>query len=162
MTVPAQVTLAQTLDAYRDWLTHQPLSEHTRRSYLGRVCQYCADPAATLAEYGDPLRQPHARDYAVRDYKALLKTAHHAKPTSVNLTLSALDHFYQFLGLERPNVTREALPQQAPKALEPEEQKQFLRVVEHSASVLQNARQMRQAHLMFSSCFNANCSFSGV
>ena len=62
----------------------------------------------------------------MRDYKALLKMAHHAKPSSVNLTLAALDHFYQFLGLKRPHVTREDLPKLAPKALEPEEQKQFL------------------------------------
>lgn len=130
MTVPSQVSLTQTLLTYQDWLARQPLSAHTRRTYLGRVRQYCAYLAVTPAEYGDPLRQPHARDYAVRDYKALLKTAHHAKPTSVNLTLAALDHFYQFLGLERPHVTREDLPKLAPKALEPEEQKQFLRAVE--------------------------------
>jgi site-specific recombinase XerD len=139
VTFPAQVTIARTLDLYQDWLTHQPLSAHTRRTYLGRVRQYCAYLAATPAEYGDPLCQSHARDYAVRDYKALLKTAHHAKPTSVNLTLSALDHFYQFLGLERPNVTREDLPQQAPKALEPEEQKQFLRAVERRTSLRDRA-----------------------
>jgi site-specific recombinase XerD len=134
VTIPTQATPAQALGTYQDWLARQPLSEHTRRTYLGRVRQYCAYLAGTPAEYGDPLCQPHARDYAVRDYKALLKTAHHAKPTSVNLTLSALDHFYQFLGLERPHVTREDLPQQAPKALEPEEQKQFLRAVERRMS----------------------------
>ncbi len=139
MTIPSQATLTQALGTYQDWLAHQPLSAHTRRTYLGRVRQYCAYLATTPAEYGDPLRQSHARDYAVRDYKALLKTAHHAKPTSVNLTLSALDHFYQFLGLERPNVTREDLPQQAPKALEPEEQKQFLRAAFHRASLRDRA-----------------------
>lgn len=139
MTVPAQVTIAQMLDLYQAWLTRQPLSAHTRRTYLGRVRQYCAYLAVTPAEYGDPFSQPHARDYAVRDYKALLKTAHHAKPSSVNLTLAALDHFYQFLGLERPNVTREYLPQQAPKALEPEEQKQFLRAVERRTSLRDQA-----------------------
>jgi len=137
--MPAQVTPAQALFSYQDWLARQPLSAHTRRTYLGRVRQYCAYLVATPAEYGDPLRQPHARDYAVRDYKALLKTSHHAKPTSVNLTLAALDHFYQFLGLERPNVTREDLRQQAPKALEPDEQKQFLRAVERRTSLRDRA-----------------------
>jgi hypothetical protein len=43
--------------------------------------------------------------------------------------LAALDHLYLFLGLERPKVWREDLPQEAPKALEPDAQKRFLRAV---------------------------------
>ncbi len=79
------------------------------------------------------------RDYAVRDFKAHLQTVRHAKPSSVNLTLAVLDHFYRSLSLGPPKVDREDLPQQAPRALEPEEQVHFLRAVERSASVRDRA-----------------------
>jgi hypothetical protein len=42
VTIPSQATLTQALLTYQDWLAHQPLSAHTRRTYLGRVRQYCA------------------------------------------------------------------------------------------------------------------------
>jgi len=120
--------------AYCHWLARQPLAANTRRAYQTQVRQYCASLVTTPAEFGDPLRESHARDYAVRDYKLLLKTARHARPTTVNLVLAALDSFYQFLGLGRPNVRREDLPQQAPQALAPDEQKRFLRAVERSTA----------------------------
>jgi hypothetical protein len=56
-------------------------------------------------------------------------------PASVNLTLAALDNLYLFLGLGRPNVRREDLPKEAPRALEPEEQKRFMRAVERCTSI---------------------------
>ena len=94
---------------YRRWLARQPLSANTRRAYLGRVRQYCAYLQTTANGYGgDPLSDPHARDYAIRDFKSHLKKARKAKPASVNLTLAALDHLYRFLGLGRPNLRREA------------------------------------------------------
>src|SRR5437763_8949135 len=68
-----------------------------------------------------------------------LKTQGKAKPTSVNLALAAIDHFYLFLGLDRPRVKREDLPEQAPRALKPEEQKAFLRAVERISSVRDQA-----------------------
>ncbi len=85
------------------------------------------------------MHHPFARDYAVRDYKRYLKIERKAKPASVNLTLAAIDHFYQFLGLDRARVQREDLPQEAPRALKPEEQKEFLRAVERSTSLRDQA-----------------------
>jgi hypothetical protein len=119
--------LASVTDGYRLWLAKQPLSVNTRRTYLGRVRQYCAYLETSANDYGDPLSDPHARDYAIRDFKSHLKKERKAKPASVNLMLAALDHLYLFLGLGRPKVRREDLPQEAPKALEPEAQKRFLR-----------------------------------
>src|SRR5690349_5022003 len=84
------------LTTYLGWLTKQPLADNTRRTYRVRVSQYCdflADYPARYGDYGDPLRERPARDYAVRDFKAHLQTVRHAKPSSVNLTLAALDHF---------------------------------------------------------------------
>lgn len=117
---------------YGAWLERQPLSENTRRAYRVRAGQYLEYLAATPEEYGDPLEDTHARDYAARDFKAHLKTVRRARPSSVNLSLAAVDNFYRFLGMGRPEVRREELPGAAPKALSPEEQKRFLRAVERS------------------------------
>lgn len=123
-------TVPEAVAAYECWLTYQPLSNNTRRTYLTQVHRYGAYLSTLHWEYGHPLQEPHARDYAVRDYKTALKVVHHAKPSSVNLALAAVDHFYRFLELPTPQVAREDLPTQAPRALEPAEQKRFLRAVE--------------------------------
>ncbi len=86
-------TLPEAMAAYEQWLPSQPLSTHTHRTYLTQVNQYCAYLSTLCWEYGHPLQEPHARDYAVRDYKTALKTVRHAKPSSVNLALAAIDHF---------------------------------------------------------------------
>ncbi len=142
---PIPLTSQAALTTYLQWLNKQPLAENTRRTYRVRVTQYCdfltdyPTRYGDYGDYGDPLRERPARDYAVRDYKAHLLSVRHAKPSSVNLTLAALDHFYRFLGLDPPRVDREDLPQQAPKALEPGEQVRFLRAVERCASVRDRA-----------------------
>ena len=119
---------------YKTWLSQQPLSANTRRTYLTQVRQYCLYLDQTPHDYGDPLRDNYARDYAVRDYKTYLKTVRKRKPTTVNLALAAIDHFYRFEDMSPAHVQREDLPQQAPQALTGDEQKQFLRAVERCPS----------------------------
>ena len=133
------ISLPEALAAYEHWLARQPLSNHTRRAYLTQVNQYGTYLSTHPWDYGHPLQEPHACDYAVRDYKIVLKTVHHAKPTTVNLALAALDHFYRFLELPPPQVQREDLPSQSPRALQPHEQKQFLRAVERCPSARDRA-----------------------
>ena len=129
----------QTLAAYDRWLDRQPLAANTRSAYRLQVHHYAAFLMQRLPAKDDPLHHPFARDYAVRDYKTYLKTERKAKPTSVNLALAAIDHFYQFLGGDRPKVQREDLPEQSPQALEAEEQKAFLRAVERASSLRDQA-----------------------
>jgi integrase len=109
------------------------------RTSLTRLRQYCAYLRASGNDYGNPLSDLHARDYAIRDFKSHLKKSCKAKPASVNLTLAALDNLYLFLGLGQPNVRREDLPKEAPRALEPEEQKRFMRAVERCTSIRDRA-----------------------
>ena len=137
--------LEQMLTAYDVWLDRQPLAANTRSAYRLQVHQFGAYLAQRPPAIDDPLHQPFAGDYAVRDYKTYLKTERKAKPASVNLALAAIDHFYQFLGRARPNVQREDLPEQSPRALKSAEQKAFLRAVEHTPSV----RNRALAHLFF-------------
>lgn len=124
---------------YEGWLSRQPLSANTKRAYRTRVSQYLEYLAGTPVEYGDPLEDLHARDYAVRDYKSYLKSVRKAKPSSVNLSLAAIDNFCLFLGMGRPEVRREELAQAAPRSLSGEEQKRFLRAVERSSEIRDKA-----------------------
>src|SRR6266566_9255378 len=140
-------TLEQTLTAYNAWLDRQPLAAKTRVAYRLQIHQYGAYLAQHRSTTDDPLYTPFVRDYAVRDYKTYLKTERQAKPTSVNLALAAIDHFHQFIGNDRPQVQRESLPAQAPRALKPEEQKAWLRAIERllrcfftQPSALENVR----------------------
>ncbi|OLB34133.1 MAG: hypothetical protein AUG45_14025 [Ktedonobacter sp. 13_1_20CM_3_54_15] len=132
-------TLEQTLTAYNAWLDRQPLAAKTRVAYRLQIHQYGAYLAQHRSTTDDPLYTPFVRDYAVRDYKTYLKTERQAKPTSVNLALAAINHFHQFIGNDRPQVQRESLPAQAPRALKPEEQKNFLRAIERTSSVRDRA-----------------------
>lgn len=127
------------LERYQGWLAHQPLANTTRHTYLTQVRQFCAYLKDIHFEYGHPLQDPHARDYAVRDYKTYLKTAHKRKPSSINLMLAAVDHFYRCLNMDQAVVRREDLPKQSPRALELEEQKRFLRAVERCPSMRNRA-----------------------
>jgi site-specific recombinase XerD len=132
-------TLEQTLTAYDAWLERQPLAVKTRMAYRFQVRQYGAYLAQRPPTSDNPLYTPFARDYAIRDYKTYLKTERQAKPTSVNLALAAIDHFHQFIGNDRPQVQRESLPTQAPRALKPEEQNAFLRASERTLIVRDRA-----------------------
>lgn len=132
-------TLKETLAAYDSWLDRQPLAAKTRVAYRFQVRQYGDYLAQRPPTTDDPLYTSFARDYAIRDYKSYLKTERQAKPTSVNLGLAAIDHFHQFIGNDRPQVQRESLPAEAPRALKPEEQKAFLRAVERTPTVRDRA-----------------------
>lgn len=124
---------------YEAWLSHQPLSPHTHRTYLTQVRHYCLYLDQNVSEYGNPLQDNYARDYSVRDYKAYLKTVLKRKPATVNIALAAIDHFYRFLQMSPAQVPREDLPQQAPRALTEVEQKRFLRAVERCPSIRDQA-----------------------
>lgn len=80
---------------------------------------------------GAALSELAVRDWAVRDYKRFVK-AKKWKPTTVNQALAAIDNFYRSRGVARPEVAREELAQVAPRALESDEQRTFLRMVEQS------------------------------
>lgn len=115
---------------YKSWLNKQGLSEHSKRAYRSRVNHFLVFLAQEDADYELALDDPKERDFAVRDYKLHLKRSLKMQPTSVNSALTAIDHFYQFLGMERVKVKREDLPQLAPRALTKEEQKRFIRAAE--------------------------------
>lgn len=121
------------LATYREWLGRQALAARSRKAYAAQVAGFLA--WLGCSEHGAPaLADPHVRDWAVRDYKRHVKTESRWAPASVNQALAAIDNFYRSLGAGRPDVAREDLPQLAPRALEEDEQRRFLRAVEASPS----------------------------
>jgi site-specific recombinase XerD len=127
--VPLPVHLEAVHAAYVTQLGTAPLDNNSRRAYASRIRQYLAWLEQTDLD-GDPLREPAARDGAVRDYRAHLQTVLRRKPTTVNLTLAALVDFYTRNGLGPPEARRLDLPQQAPRALSEKDSTRWLRTVE--------------------------------
>jgi site-specific recombinase XerD len=131
--VPPARSPRASLARYREWLAHQPLATRSRQTYAAQVGAYVDWLVGAAVDAGNPLHDGHARDHAVREYKSHLKTVRRVSPRSVNLALAAIDHFYRFLGTGKPNVRREDLPARAPRALDVDERRRFLRAVERCA-----------------------------
>lgn len=125
------------IEAYREYLTRLPISDHTRRNYLLRVRKYLewleGSPEASSA-----FLTAADRDFAVQDYKLFLLRSG-ASANTLNATLAAIDNFYLFLGLGASKVKRQDLPAQAPRALEPEEQRRLLKIIAKCESLRNKA-----------------------
>lgn len=119
---------ATAFDVYRAALTAAPLSTQTARTYLSKVRGYLIWLTDAGAQ-GDPLSEPRARDWAVRDYRTHLLTVKRA-PATINNTLAAIDDFYTRRGLGRATADRLDLPTQAPRSLERKAALRWLRAIQ--------------------------------
>jgi site-specific recombinase XerC len=125
----------QILADYAAALERAPLAPASRSKYLSRVRGFLAWLVDADVD-GDPLTDPAARDWAVRDYRAHLKALRKSSPATINITLAALGDFYQHCGLGAPAARREDLPaRDAPRALGERDARRFLRAVEQEPSV---------------------------
>ena len=124
---------------YDAWLSKQPLSENTRRAYRSRTNHFLVFLAQSGDEYKDVFASASERDYILKDYKRYLKLSLKMRPTSVNSAITAIDHFYQYLGLPATKIKREELPRAAPRALTPGDQKRFRRACERSPRAIDRA-----------------------
>jgi integrase/recombinase XerC len=102
---PCSVAMAE----YSAQIRLAPLAPASRAKYLSRVRAYLAWLPGSDAS-GDPLREPAARDWAVRDYRRDLKVVRKAAPSTINNTLAALDDFYTRRGLGPAAARREDPP----------------------------------------------------
>jgi site-specific recombinase XerD len=130
---------AAILARYADHLEHSPLSGHSPRTYLGAIRAYLTWLQAAEVD-GDPLSEARAKDWAVRDYRSYLVTVAKRATATVNKHLAALQDFYVWRGLGRPQgVKRHQVPRHAPKALEPRAKLRYLRAVEACQSARDRA-----------------------
>ncbi|MDQ6899166.1 MAG: tyrosine-type recombinase/integrase [Candidatus Dormibacteraeota bacterium] len=122
------------LAEYMIALERAPLEPATRAKYLSRVRGFLAWLAETDVD-GDPLVDPAARDWAVRDYRGYLKAVRKSAPSTINTTLAALGDFYGRRGLGAAAARREYLPERdGPRALSEREARRYLREVEQEPS----------------------------
>jgi integrase len=130
--LPAE--LATALDDYVAGLGRAggPLDADTVRVYGSRVRHFLGWLAGADVD-GEPLGEPAARDWAVRDYRTYLLTVVRRKPSTVNAHLTAIDDFYRRRGVGPAAVRREDLPKAAPRALDHRDQLRWLRAAEHAA-----------------------------
>ena len=126
---------AEILAGYAAGLARTALAEQTLRTYLSRVRQYLAwlaDDDGARRSHGDPLTQPAARDWAVRDYRRYLLRGADPKRSVryANNALAALDDFHVRRGLGKAGIARDDLPKTAPRALGDNAQIRWVRAVQ--------------------------------
>jgi integrase/recombinase XerC len=125
-------TITDHFVSYQIWLKGAPLSEQSKRAYRSRINQFLDFLSASENKFDPILTEPRVAQVALRDYKRHLKRSCKFAPSSVNGSLTAINHFLQFMGLAPANIDREDLPQEAPRALSPEEQKRYIRGVSYN------------------------------
>lgn len=123
---------------YENWLNEQPLSRHTKRAYQSRIRQFLKFIGQIHSSSLSSAQTPISRQ-AVVAYTEFLKSSLNAEPTSVNNSLTAIDHFCQFLGMEPSRVQRERAVSVNPRTLSAEEQERFLQSVESRRSTRDKA-----------------------
>jgi hypothetical protein len=101
---PSHKSLPGTLAAFEKWLIVHPVTGDRRYGGLAiryQVARYCEYLHSNPWPGGDPLRDPGARDGAVKAYRFYLETFDTPLST-IALILLSLDRFYVFLGLGAP------------------------------------------------------------
>lgn len=104
-----QMQTKSLLKNYGKHLAEQDLSVNTTIAYRYAVSGFLRWIGAGLSgcfSESNPFVNCVARDRAVSEYKRSLKDKG-AKRASINAALTAIDHFYQFLGLGKSSVSRE-------------------------------------------------------
>jgi integrase/recombinase XerC len=126
------------LTDYERHLARSPLRGHSPRTYLSAVRGFLAW-LETIQVDGDPLSDPAAWTWGVRDYRTHLVTVAKRAPATVNKAMAALDDFGLWRGLGKAAVKRQEIPQRAPKALVPRAVIRWLRAVEACGSARDRA-----------------------
>jgi site-specific recombinase XerD len=122
---------------YDTWLASELLSDQTRRAYTSRIKRFkvflatCAEP-----EQVDKTRA--LREIAQKFHDHLMMEAS-AKPSSVNASITAVYHYYGFLGYKVPPVLRDWVLKNEPRVLTAEEQDRLILAIAGHASVRDRA-----------------------
>ncbi|MER7130567.1 tyrosine-type recombinase/integrase [Streptosporangium saharense] len=131
--VPLLEPYATVLADYAAALGHSSLAESSRAKYVSRVRGYLAwvgEAASCGLLEGDPLADPAAAAWAMRDYRHHLKNDHRA-PATIDNALAAVDDFHARRGLNATQVRRErAWRRTTPKALGEHRIRRYLSQVE--------------------------------
>jgi site-specific recombinase XerC len=117
-------------DEYTAWLAKTGLADSTKTIYPVHVRRYLTWLGEHLDEHDGALEEPHARNYAVRDFRRQLLAVDKLAVATVELTISAIGSFYDWRGLGKPDVKRAKAPRTAPKSLSDTDLRKVLRAAE--------------------------------
>jgi integrase/recombinase XerC len=135
--IPLPAPYEEALASYAAALEGSPLADSSKAKYRSRVrgfLAFIAQAAADGALDGDPLTDPAAARWAVRDYRRHLKDGRRA-PTTIDNVLAAVDDFHARRALAVTAARRErAQRRAAPKALNEHRARRYLREVDKNAS----------------------------
>ena len=98
--------------AFSAWLASHPLAGDRpfgASSVRYQVARYCDYLQVNPWPEGDPLRNPTARDGAVKAYGAYLQTFA-TSAGMIRVILLSVDHFYRFLELQATGATSDRAP----------------------------------------------------
>lgn len=101
MVLSTRSNVGQSFAAFAIWLAKNPLEGDRVYGASGvryQVARYCDYLEANPWPNGDPLREPAARDGALRAYGIYLDTFDTPSAT-IRLILLGVEHFYSFLRL---------------------------------------------------------------
>ncbi len=120
------------LENFSGWLCGITKSPHTKRTYVTQVNKF----VKFLKEVGCLNRQDLVtmqndgrKSLLLRRYRGHLKNIGGCSASSINNALIAIDHFFDFLGLERVELKREIRTLACGKLLSLDEESHFLRTV---------------------------------
>jgi site-specific recombinase XerD len=129
--------LRQQIASYENWLENENLSSQTRRAYTSRLKRF----RAFLDECEEPSAADRTRalkDIAQRFHDHLVNQEN-AKASSVNASITAVYHYYTYLGDKVPPVLRDWVLKTEPRVLTPEEQENLLSTLSTHTSVRDKA-----------------------
>ncbi len=117
VTVDAAVLSRPVLIGFATWMTSRAdYALRTRQTYLERVTTFMAWIERSGSQHSDALHTARGRDRAVDGYIADVAARDRA-PSTINVSLAALDVFYCWLGLGSPRAITVADPQVVPRTL---------------------------------------------
>jgi len=113
-------TVTKHFESYLASLQRAPLSDQSKRAYRSRISQFLNFLGASNGKIDRLIKDSREGACIPREYKRYLKRSRKFVPSSVNASLTAIDHFFQFLGMAPAKIDREDL------ALTPDEQKRYV------------------------------------
>lgn len=125
---------ASEIARYKTRLKQLPLASHTKEAYRSRLNNFLGFVVTSNNDFREFFDDPACRTLAVREYKSHIKRQH-ATPATVNSALTAIDHFFQFLGFDKAKAKREDYPSLAPRALCKEDQARLLVFADHARAI---------------------------
>lgn len=128
--------LKEKTSAYEKFLSQENLSEQTRRAYVSRIKGFRSF-LETYPGCQQTDMQRALREIAQSFHDHLVKDG--AKPSSVNASITAVYHFYSYLGHKVPPVLRDWVLKTDPRVLSTEEQDRLILSIAAQSSVRDRA-----------------------